>query len=260
MRLVSFNISIKKDNTPEVIDLLNNLAPDFIALQESMIPHEKTVFQRFRSGEDISNYFSNRLQHSFFAPIYIAKCVTNNDICVEDFGGKAEQGTQILSKYEICSAENKFYYNSYKTNYDATHFKEKDWARSILSAIINLPDDKKLKIINVHGIWNATRMGDDRTIAQSGFIISELLKDKIPTIVVGDFNLSPESPSIKIIENHLTNLSVKYELRTTRPEKDMVVDYIFITDDIHVKDFRIVKTDVSDHFPLVLDFEIGIQR
>ena len=260
MRLVSFNISIKKDNTPEVIDLLNNLAPDFIALQESMMPHEKTVFQRFRSGEDISNYFSNRLQHSFFAPIYIAKCVTNNGMCVENFGGKAEQGTQMLSKYKICSAENKFYYNNYKTEYDATHFKEKDWARSILSAIINLPNDKKLKIINVHGIWNATRMGDERTIAQSEFIISELLKDKIPTIVVGDFNLLPESPSIKIIENHVTNLSVQYKLRTTRPEKDMVVDYIFVTDDIRVKDFKVIKTDISDHFPLVLDFEIGIQR
>lgn len=260
MRLVSFNILIKKNNTAEVIDLLNNLMPDFIALQESMMPHEKTVFQKFRSGKDISNYFSECLSYSFFAPIYIAKCITKNGICVEDFGGKAEQGTQILSKYKIYSAENKFYYNNYKTNYDATHFKEKDWARSILTAIINLQNDKKLKIINVHGIWNATRMGDERTVAQSEFIISELLKDKIPTIVVGDFNLLPESPSIKIMEKHLTNLSVKYKLQTTRPEKDMVVDYIFITDDIQVKDFSIVKTNVSDYLPLVLDFEIGIQR
>lgn len=260
MRLVSFNISIKKDNTPEVIDLLNNLMPDFIALQESMMPHEETVFQRFRSGKDISNYFSKCLRYSFFAPIYIAKCVTNNGICVEDFGGNVEQGTQILSKYKIYSAENKFYYHNYKTNFDATHFKEKDWVRSILTTIINLPNDKKLKIINVHGIWNATRMGDERTIAQSKFIISEILKDKIPTIVVGDFNLLPESPSIKILEKYLTNLSVKYKLRTTRPEKDMVVDYIFITDYIQVKDFSVVKTNVSDHFPLLLDFEIGIQR
>ncbi len=260
MKLVSFNISIKKGNTPAVIDLLDNLGADFIALQESMMPHEESVFPGFRSGKDISDYFSGHLPYSFFAPIYIAKCVTNNGICVRDFGGKVEQGTQVLSRYQICSAENKFYYENYKTEYDATHFKEKDWARSILSAIINLPDDKKLKIINVHGIWNSTRIGDTRTVAQSEFIISELLKDEIPTIVAGDFNLLPESPSIKIIENHLTNLSVKYKLKTTRPEKNLVVDYIFVTDDIHVKDFRIVKTDISDHFPLVLEFEIDKQR
>ncbi len=36
----------------------------------------------------------------------------------------------------------------------------------------------------------------------------------------------------------------------------MVVDYIFVTDDVKVNDFKVVDTDVSDHFPLVLDFDI----
>ena len=113
MRLVSFNISIKKDNTLGVIDLLNNLKPDFVALQESMMPHEKSVFAMFRSGEDISKYFSEKTPYSFFAPLYIAKCVTNSGIVVENFGGKVEQGTQVLSRHPICSAENKFYYGNY---------------------------------------------------------------------------------------------------------------------------------------------------
>ncbi len=260
MRLVSFNISIKTDNTSEVIGLLSNLNPDFIALQESMMPHEKNVFTQFRSGEDISGYFSSQMPFSFFAPLYIANCVTNNGIIVENFGGKVEQGTQVLSKHKICSAENKFYYDNYKTEYNATHFKEKDWARSILSAIISLPNNKKIKIIDVHGIWNLTRMGDDRTVAQSEFILAELSKDKIPTIVAGDFNLLPESPSIKMLEPYLTNLSRKYKLKTTRPAKNMIVDYIFVTDDIKVKNFMVVDTCVSDHLPLVLDFDIGTQR
>lgn len=260
MRLVSFNISIKKDNTPGVIDLLNNLAPDFVALQESMMPHEANVFAGFRSGEDISNYFSKQMPHSFFAPLYIANCVTNGGAVVRDFGGLVEQGTHVLSKYPICSAENKFYYGNYKTEYDATHFKESDWARSILVAIISLPNGKKIKIIDVHGIWNLTRMGDNRTVAQSEFIIAELLKDKMPTIVAGDFNLVPESQSIKMLKQYLTNLSVEYKLETTRPESDdkkhMVVDYIFVTNDIKVKDFMTIDTDVSDHLPLVLDFDV----
>ena len=265
MRLVSFNISIKKDNTSGVIDLLNNLAPDFVALQESMMPHEKSVYAGFRSGEDISNYFFDQMPYSFFAPLYIAKCVTNSGVVIKDFGGKAEQGTQVLSRHPICSAENKFYYGGYKIGYDATHFKEKDWARSILVAIISLPNNKKIKIIDVHGIWNLTRMGDNRTIAQSEFIIAELLKDEMPTIVAGDFTLLPESPSIKMLEQYLTNLSVKYKLQITRPKSDndkkcMVVDYIFVTNDIKVKDFMVVDTDVSDHLPLMLDFDIGVQR
>ncbi|MBP5485645.1 MAG: endonuclease/exonuclease/phosphatase family protein [Alphaproteobacteria bacterium] len=264
MRLICFNISIKKDNTSGVIDLLNNLTPDFVALQESMMPHEKSVFAKFRSGEDVSNYFFRQMPYSFFAPLYIANSVTNNGVVVENFGGKVEQGTQVLSRYPICSAENKFYYENYKVGYDATHFKEKDWARSILIAIISLPNNKKVKIVDVHGIWNLTRLGDARTVAQSEFIITELLKDKMPTIVAGDFNLLPESQSIKILEQYLTNLSVKYKLKTTRPRSDdkkyMIVDYIFVTDDIKVKNFMTINTDVSDHLPLVLDFDIGVQK
>ena len=265
MRLVSFNISIKKDNTSGVIDLLNNLAPDFVALQESMMPHEKSVYAGFRSGEDIANYFLEQMPHSFFAPLYIANRVTNNGVVVKDFGGNVEQGTQVLSRYPICSADNKFYYENYKVGYDAKYFKEKDWARSILTAIISMPNNKKIKIIDVHGIWNLTRMGDDRTVAQSEFIIAELLRDKMPTIVAGDFNLLPESQSIKMLGRYLTNLSVEYKLKTTRPKSDddkkcMVVDYIFVTNDIKVKDFTAVDTDVSDHLPLVLDFDIGARR
>lgn len=259
MRLISFNISIKKDNTSQVIDLLNNLNPDFIALQESMMPHEDSVYARFRSGHDILTYFSKRLSYSFFAPLFITRYITNNGEIVEDFGGKAEQGTQVLSAYPIYGAANKFYYGNYRTEYDATHFKEKDWVRSILSVIIDLPGGQKMKIIDVHGIWNQTRMGDERTVAQSKFIVSELLKDNIPTVIAGDFNLLPESQSIKILEKYATNLSVKYGLKTTRPkvndnDKDRVVDYIFVTNGIKVEDFKAVNTNVSDHLPLILDF------
>lgn len=183
-----------------MIELLNHLNPDMIALQESMMPHADGVFAPFKSGKEISDYFVHRMPYSFFAPLFMARCRTKNGICIRDCGGQVEQGTQLLSNQLILAAENEFYYNNYKTEYDATRFREKDWARSILVVVIELSNGKQVKIINVHGIWNASRMGDDRTVSRSEFIISEVLKDKIPTIVVGDFNLLPSSPSIKIIE------------------------------------------------------------
>ena len=37
---------------------------------------------------------------------------------------------------------------------------------------------------------------------------------------------------------------------------DSVDDYIFVNDKIKVNDFKVIKTDVSDHYPLILDFDI----
>lgn len=35
-----------------------------------------------------------------------------------------------------------------------------------------------------------------------------------------------------------------------------VCDYIFLSRDIFVVDFSVIDTDISDHFPLLLEFEI----
>ena len=119
-----------------------------------------------------------------------------------------------------------------------------------------------IQIINVHGIWNKDKMGDERTINQSLFILSKIRKD-IPVIVVGDFNLLPDSESIKLLDNELINLIKVYDIKSTRPSfddgldtGDVVCDYIFVNDKVKVNDFKVINTNISDHLPLVLDFDI----
>ncbi len=263
MKLVSFNISLKKDNTNAVTDFLTNINPDIVALQESMMPHSDSVFAQYRSGQDIQNAFKDSLPYSFFAPIYISKNITKSGQITRDFGGAVEQGTQLITKFPILCADNLFYYNEYRHEYDATQFRENDWSRSILSAVLELPNDKRVKIINVHGIWNKTKMGDMRTVRQSEFIIKNALSDDWPTIIVGDFNLLPHSESIKMLESHFINLCQTHNIKTTRPNFDdgldsgnNVVDYIFISKDIKVNKLDVVNTDISDHLPLILDFDV----
>ncbi|MCK5025267.1 MAG: hypothetical protein KAS15_01655, partial [Nanoarchaeota archaeon] len=85
----------------------------------------------------------------------------------------------------------------------------------------------------------------------------------IPTIIVGDFNLFPESKSIQILNKEFRNLIDEYNITTTRPDfvdsRDVgnnVVDYIFVNDKIKVNNFKVFNTIISDHFPLILDFDI----
>lgn len=259
MKLLNLNLCIKLDNTDKVIKLINKENADICTFQEVMNGIEESCFDMYKSKHklvEIKNY-----KYSKFAPLFIAKGVSKNGKITRDFGGDAEQGALILSKYNIIKHYNQFYYNEYKYEYDATEFREKDWCRSIQNSILDI-NGKRLQIINVHGIWNKDKIGDERTIKQSEFILSKII-DNIPCIVLGDFNLLPEAESIKLINNKMINLIDKYNIKTTRPnfddgldKGDLVCDYIFVNDKIRVNDFKVLESDASDHLPLLLDFEI----
>ena len=259
MKLLDLNIGIKLDNNKQVLEFIKDQNADICTFQEAMNGIDSSCYENFKSKNkivEVENYHYNA-----FAPLFVASGITKNNVVVRDFGGKAEQGSLIISKYSIKEHYNQFYYNDYKYNYDATHFKEKDWCRSIQNTILEIKG-KEIQIINVHGIWNKDKLGDDRTINQSKFILEKIRKD-IPVIVVGDFNLLPNTESIKILNNELVNLIDKYNIESTRPNFDdgldkgnIVCDYVFVNDKVKVNDFKVIESNVSDHLPLILDFDI----
>ena len=73
----------------------------------------------------------------------------------------------------------------------------------------------------------------------------------------------PNTDSIKMLNNKLTNLIDKYNIKSTRPNFDdgldkvnMVCDYIFVNDKVIVKNLMVIESNISDHLPLLLDFDI----
>lgn len=259
MKLLDLNIGIKLDNNKEVLAFIKSEDADICTFQEAMNGTQDSCFDMFTSANkiiDIKNY-----PYNAFAPLFIAKGITKDGNMVRVFGGKAEQGCLLVSKYNIKDHKNQFYYNEYRYEYDATHFREEDWCRSIQNAIIDI-DGKELQIINVHGIWNKDKVGDDRTIEQSRFILNNIRED-IPVIVVGDFNLLPDTESIKILNDKLINLIEEYNIKSTRPTfndgldvGNLVCDYVFVNDKVKVNDFKVINSNISDHLPIIMDFDI----
>lgn len=93
--------------------------------------------------------------------------------------------------------------------------------------------------------------------------ILENIRYDIPSIVVGDFNLLPETEEIKTLSNKMHNLIEKFNIKSTRPDfydgldkGNVVCDYIFVNDKVKVNNFNILNSNVSDHLPRILDFEI----
>ncbi len=131
-------------------------------------------------------------------------------------------------------------------------------ARNIQYATL-LIEDKPVTIINFHGLWNGKGKTDtEDRLNQSKNIIKFIDSLNGECVFCGDFNLLPDTKSIALFEEYgLTNLIKENGIQSTRtsfynkPEK--YADYIFVSKEINVKNFKVIPDEVSDHLPLYLE-------
>lgn len=262
MKLVNINIGIKIDNTDKISDFLVAQKADIITLQEVLRHLDDSVFEQFKSQEGIKKTIGENYPYKFFGPLWVTHLHKTSEKIHRDFGGQVEQGNEILSKFPIVSATNEFFYKDFGYFLDVTNWRKEDHGRAITITELDV-NGKRLQILNLHGIWTQDKLGDERTIEECKYVIEAAKRNDIPTIIVGDFNLLPESESITLLNGEFINLIDKYKITSTRPhvvdetdKGNVVVDYIFVNEKIKVNDFKVIDTDISDHLPLVLDFEI----
>lgn len=127
-----------------------------------------------------------------------------------------------------------------------------------------------LTILNLHGVWikDAHKIDTPERIEQSETlkkITEQERSDGREVILCGDFNLKPDTESLKIIESSgLRNLVTEYGVTDTRTkfyDKDVrFADYILVSDGIEVKEFQVLPDVVSDHTPLYLEFDITADK
>lgn len=123
-------------------------------------------------------------------------------------------------------------------------------------------EGKSLAVINFHGLWNGQGKGDSEDrISQSQKIIDYLKTLNCEYVLCGDFNLLPDTRSLKMLEEFgLRNLISEYEITSTRTSfyKPNVrhANYVFVSSGIKVNNFEVLPEEVSDHNALLLDFEV----
>ncbi len=148
-------------------------------------------------------------------------------------------------------------------------FKDRDFvptgdvgnhARNVQYACIQT--EKGLQtIVNFHGLWNGKGKTDtEDRLLQSDNIIKFLKTIKNPFILVGDFNLLPDTESLKKFEEFgLRNLIKENNITSTRTslykKEHKFADYVFVSKGIEVKDFKILPDEISDHNPIFLEIK-----
>lgn len=124
-------------------------------------------------------------------------------------------------------------------------------------------EDKQFIVANLHGLWDPQGKGDTPERIKQFKKVKEFLDNcEGKKILCGDLNLLPDTQSMLILEKEMKNLVKDYKITSTRSslysrfldKNDKFADYVLVSKDVSVKDFKVLSNEVSDHLPLFLDF------
>lgn len=151
-----------------------------------------------------------------------------------------------------------------------TYSEDRESAKEKIAAITGNFQFAKVKaanetylIGNIHGIWlPGSKLDTVKRIEQSSRVDAALEKFHGKKVLCGDFNLQPATRSIGMLDADMRDLIKEYKITTTRNRyyadmkkyADYIADYMFVSRDVRVADFKVLPDEVSDHSPLLLEF------
>jgi endonuclease/exonuclease/phosphatase family metal-dependent hydrolase len=265
MKLISLNVGLFEKNNEKLEAFLAAEKPDIICFQEVTKRIDSSANSDFISKDAVDAATSQLTSH-FFAPIWALSQFEEFNFhgkghFVFDLGGRVEFGNYVRSKYPILKGQNIFVQNHFSYITDWSNWPTEDY-RAVEVIDLDLKTTK-LRLLNYHGIWTKDKQGNELAKQACQKIYDLAMEVTYPSIICGDFNLFPTTESIAIFKANFTNLVDTYDIKTTRPasnelshEKRNVVDYILVSKGVIVQKFSVIDNDVSDHFPLILEFEI----
>jgi len=125
--------------------------------------------------------------------------------------------------------------------------------RNILVSLLNV-NNTSLTVMNTHFGLNLKEQ--ENMVAKLVEIIENC---QTPVILMGDFNVTPHTEVLAPLYEHLKSAADEcdaYDFTFSTYNPHIVIDYIFVSKDIRVLDYTVVKSKVSDHFPCVVTLEI----
>ena len=194
-------------------------------------------------------------------------------ICCHYTLGNYYRGNLTVSKYPIIFSKTNYFLNGKTIYYDYDKSKLgringkidfRKEPRVFICTTIDVNGDC-VDIVNIHGVWspdvNESEAGQDFSCE----VVNSVNKKK-PTVIVGDFNTSVESNSIKIFKKNFTDVFKNSEEGTQdfrildklssknfTDKTSRRIDLAFVSDHfkVELKNSNPTKYPVSDHHPLL---------
>lgn len=261
MKLISLNIYGGKYYLP-LITFINQHSQntDIFCFQEVFSTNSPVKqFPEYRANmlEELSKILQDF--NYFFAPVIKGIDIEANPV---DFNLK--HGLAIFVKKTIAVDDYQDYF-IYKDKISTSIKKDFSDIPINIQHLRIRNEGKDFTILNFHGTsFPGSKLDTHQRIDQSEKIRKIIVNEIGTKILVGDFNLLPETQSIEIIELNMKNLIKEFNIKTTRSKLSpfygkadfqKFADYVFVSQEINVLNFQVPDIEISDHLPMVLEFK-----
>lgn len=265
MKLMSLNVECFKANNLKLARFLNEQQLDIICFQEVTRALDNKVNKKYITKDPIDEA-TKLLKYGFFGHTDVFNKIKldrphEGEKIHFDPQGLLEMGNYIKSNLKIKKSRNVFLEGRFPTISDHSDWPDK---QRRAAQVVDLDcNGKNLRVINYHGIWTKDKMGNSKTYNACNKILDLASNSNGEVVICGDFNLFPNSSSMRIFDNKFVSLVDIFGVKTTRSglykttrTVKNIVDYVFVSKEIKIKNFRVIDTDVSDHLPLELGFDL----
>lgn len=226
-----------KDTLPCVREIITALQPHIVGLQET-----EALFPYF-GGKDIPRYIAKYNNYRYYPALDPSYGII---------------GTTIISRIRPLS------YTSYVLPPDKDSFLPR-YSAIRMEFFIN---SRRVEVFNIHAVYKNWTLGEDGPSPLAylsrdhiSFIIQRTSNDTTinSTIIMGDFNLNPYEPELKLLtdQGFKRATNPKQLLTPTNVDKT-TIDHIFYRG-ITLIEFKIFSetSDISDHKPVAAVFKIS---
>ena len=247
MKILQWNVWYK-ENIDNILGLLKEVDADVICLQEI------TDDSDYNTGINTATYLADKLEYNLFY-----KDAQTNTVD----GLSKGLGNAILSKSPIVSSN--FFHIQEPTNPEA---KDVDYSKEgrLYSEITVSVNNREFTIGTTHMSYTDAFQETSAKRDETDNLL-KILKGKTSNfLITGDFNVLPDSYTVNEIQKMFKNVGppINENTWTTKPFSyngfeaktlDWRLDYCFATADVEVISAQILKTEFSDHLPILIELK-----
>lgn len=250
----------------KLLPYLQENSPNVLCLQEVIhSPATNKDWLTYRDGDHILPQRAN-----FFRDVAIALPEHSAIFCPAAQGTLWDDDTQVPSQwglatfvkksFPIIAQTHSFVHKTYSPYGYGEHPRSRN-AHAI--RLFDYEENRTVCVAHMHGLRDLRGKIDtfERTKQARNFlsIAMSIVEESDPLILCGDFNVEPDSETLKILtEAGLTDLVTTRTTQGTRtsyykkPSRN--ADYMLVNRYVNVLDFKVVfEPEVSDHCPIVLE-------
>jgi len=137
---------------------------------------------------------------------------------------------------------------------ESNHFSRSDY-RIFTESEANFDEKKRNRLL---GLLQKLKKYSVKRSFQARTIKTEILKSPYPVIIAGDFNDTPASFAVQHISEELKDAFKEqgsgYSNTYNGNLPPMRIDYLLFDQSAIIQNYKVLKVDLSDHYPLVVNF------